>query len=68
MKIEIQREQLLQLLSDWSREMALEPLSAYGVTEADIARLVDNISPSSMKTNPIILTQTEKERLVLSGL
>jgi len=62
------QEQLLQLLSDWSREMALEPLSAYGVSEVDIPRLVDNISPSSMKTNPIILTQSEKERLVRSGL
>jgi len=48
--------------------MALEPLSAYGVSENDIPRLVANISPSSMQTNPIILTQTEKEHLVRSGL
>lgn len=62
------QQQLLQLLSDWSKKMALEPLSAYGVTEADITRLVTNISPSSMKTNPILLTQSEKEQLVRSGL
>ncbi len=61
-------EVLLSLLSDWSQQMALEPLSAYGVSEADIARLVDNISPSSMQTNPIILTQKEKEQLVRSRL
>ena len=62
------QEKLLELLSDWSRQMALEPLSAYGVTEADIPRLVANISPSSMQTNPILLTQTEKEQLVRTGL
>ena len=48
--------------------MALEPLSAYGVSEEDVSRLVANISPSSMQTNPIILTQEEKEQLVRSGI
>jgi alcohol dehydrogenase len=62
------RDALLALLTDWSELMVLEPLSAYGVKEADIPRLVENISPSSMKTNPIILTQSEKEQLVRSGL
>jgi len=62
------QEKLLELLSDWSQKMALEPLSAYGVTEADIPRLVANISPSSMQTNPIILTQDEKEQLISSGI
>ncbi|MCU7837264.1 MAG: iron-containing alcohol dehydrogenase [gamma proteobacterium symbiont of Taylorina sp.] len=62
------REQLLELLSQWSKTMALESLSAYGVTEADIDRLVSNISPSSMQTNPIILTQAEKEQLVRNNL
>jgi len=62
------QECLLDLLSDWSQKMALEPLSAYGVTEGDVSRLVANISPSSMQTNPIILTQEEKEQLVRSGL
>lgn len=62
------RDKLIQLLTQWSQVMALEPLSAYGVTEADIARLVDNISPGSMQTNPIILTQKEKEQLVRNSL
>ncbi|MCU7940828.1 MAG: iron-containing alcohol dehydrogenase [gamma proteobacterium symbiont of Bathyaustriella thionipta] len=62
------QEKLLEFLSNWSQQMALEPLSAYGVSEADIPRLVDNISPSSMQTNPILLTQAEKEQLVRCGL
>lgn len=48
--------------------MSLEPLSAYGVTEHDIPRLVQNISPSSMQTNPIVLTHAEKEQLIRARL
>jgi alcohol dehydrogenase class IV len=59
---------LLELLSDWRQQMALEPLSNYGVRETDIPRLVANISPSSMKTNPINLTQQEKEQLIQNCL
>lgn len=62
------RDQLVSLLTDWSRIMSLQPLSAYGITENDIPRLVDNISPGSMQTNPIILTQAEKEQLIRAGL
>ncbi len=62
------RGQLLSLLTNWSRIMSLEPLSAYGVTENDIPRLVENISPGSMQTNPIILTQAEKEQLIRARL
>lgn len=62
------QEKLLDLLSDWSQKMSLEPLSAYGVKESDIPRLVENISPSSMKTNPILLNPSEKEQLVKRNL
>ena len=62
------QQTLLEILADWSKDMGLQPLSAYGVSEADIPRLVANISPSSMKTNPILLTQAEKEQLIRSGL
>ncbi len=62
------QDKLVELLSNWSQQMTLKPLSAYGVTEADIPRLVANISPSSMHTNPIILTQEEKEQLVRTGI
>lgn len=48
--------------------MGLELLSAYGLTADDVSRLVENSSESRMKTNPIILTQEEKEQLVLARL
>jgi len=59
---------LISLLQDWTEQMCLEPLSAYGITTDDVSRLVNNISESSMRTNPIILTQSEKEQLVLTRL
>ncbi len=61
-------QRLIQLLRDWTKQMGLQLLSAYGVTADDVTRLVENISASSMKTNPILLTQEEKEQLVLSRL
>lgn len=62
------QQALLDFLSDWSKQMTIAPLSDYGINEQDIAKLVDNISPSSMQTNPIILTQEEKEKLIRNCL
>ncbi len=59
---------LVDFLSDWSQKMTIAPLSEFGISEQDIPRLVANISPSSMQTNPIILTQEEKETLVRNCL
>ncbi len=59
---------LVDFLSDWSHKMTITPLSEFGISEQDIPRLVTNISPSSMQTNPIILTQEEKEALVRNCL
>jgi len=52
-------EALLELLFEWTRRLELPRLSAYGMTEADIARVVANCRGSSMKTNPVILTDVE---------
>ncbi len=59
---------LVDFLSDWNRKMTIAPLSEFGISEQDIPRLVANISPSSMQSNPIILTQEEKEALVRNCL
>jgi alcohol dehydrogenase len=59
---------LIALLEDWTRHLGIRRLSAYGIEEPDFGRIVDNCRGSSMKTNPIVLTDTEitsilKERL-----
>ena len=50
---------LLEILSDWTYRMKLPTLSEYGIGEADIERIVANSRGSSMKTNPIVLTDAE---------
>jgi alcohol dehydrogenase len=50
---------LADLLETWTERMAIPRLAAYGVTERDIPRLVANSRGSSMKTNPIVLSDEE---------
>jgi alcohol dehydrogenase len=50
---------LVHTLSQWCEEMKLPRLSAYGMTEGDLDRVVENCRGSSMKTNPIVLTDAE---------
>ena len=50
---------LVARLKDWTREMQLPRLSDYGVTTADIPKIVANSRGSSMRTNPIVLTDEE---------
>ena len=46
---------LIDTLDAWTRELKLPTLAHYGVTPADIPRIVANSRGSSMKTNPIRL-------------
>lgn len=50
---------LLDTLETWTRELNLPMLTHYGVTHADIPRIVANSRGSSMKTNPVTLTDNE---------
>lgn len=50
---------LVETLNDWTRRLNLQRLGEYGITEADIPRIVANSRGSSMKTNPIVLTDQE---------
>jgi len=50
---------LLEILSDWTYRMKLPTLSEYGIGETDMGRIVANSRGSSMKTNPIVLTDAE---------
>ena len=55
---------LVDLLEEWTDRLALPRLSQYRITTADIPRIVANSRGSSMKTNPIILTDDEIARVV----
>lgn len=50
---------LVEMLDAWTLRLKLPRLGGYGVSEADIPRIVANSRGSSMKTNPLALTDAE---------
>lgn len=50
---------LIDLLKQWTDTMQLARLSHYGLTQAGLAHVVKHSRGSSMKTNPIVLTDEE---------
>lgn len=59
---------LITLLEDWTARLKLPRLAHYRVTAGDIPRIVANSRGSSMKTNPIVLTDEEIARVVEARL
>jgi alcohol dehydrogenase len=50
---------LLLVLKEWTRRFGLPRLGEFGVSEADLPRIVANCRGSSMKTNPVVLSDEE---------
>ena len=50
---------LVNALNDWTLQLKLPRLSAYGMTKTDIPLVVANCRGSSMKTTPVVLTDEE---------
>jgi alcohol dehydrogenase len=61
-------ELLIQTLNDWTQRMDLPRLRAYGIQESDIPRVVTNCRGSSMKTNPVELTDAEVREVLMQRL
>ncbi len=62
------RVALLDTLQVWTGALELPRLGHFGVTTADIPRIVANSRGSSMKTNPIVLEDAEIARIVAARL
>lgn len=58
------RQALCRLLKQWTEQMELEPLSVYGVSEKGFENIIQNCRGSSMKTNPIVMTDAEVRELL----
>jgi alcohol dehydrogenase class IV len=52
-------EALIDLLHNWTDRLKLPKLSVYGVEESGLDHIVAHSRGSSMKTNPIVLTDSE---------
>ena len=61
-------DRLVDLLAEWTERLALPRLSAYGMTDADIPAVLADSRGSSMKTNPVVLTDAEIEELIRARL
>ena len=59
---------LVQTLKDWTQKMDLPRLGVFGVQETDIMRIVANCRGSSMKTNPVGLTDAEVREVLKQRL
>lgn len=62
------REVLVATLRQWQHVLGMPRLSAHGVGSADVARIVANCRGGSMKTNPVVLTDGELERILAARL
>jgi alcohol dehydrogenase len=59
---------LVDTLEAWTRELKLPMLAYYGVTPADIPRIVANSRGSSMKTNPVLLEDSEIAAILMTRI
>ena len=62
------RRALGELLESWRAHLAVPRLSAFGITEADIPVITADSRGSSMKTNPIVLTDGEIATILRESL
>lgn len=59
---------LIDLLAQWTSELALPRLSHYGLQETGLDKVIANCRGSSMKTNPIVLSDDEIREVLLERL
>ena len=59
---------LVDTLASWTEYMQLQRLSEYGLKEEGFAHVVEHSRGSSMKTNPVVLTDDELTRILKARL
>ncbi|MBS0425446.1 MAG: iron-containing alcohol dehydrogenase [Proteobacteria bacterium] len=59
---------LVDLLTQWTEELALPRLSHYGLQSSGFDKVIANCRGNSMKTNPIVLADEEIRQILLERL
>ncbi|MDD5403537.1 MAG: iron-containing alcohol dehydrogenase [Sulfuricella sp.] len=62
------RSALLQSLEGWTERMDMPRLGAFGASAADLPRIVANCRGSSMKTNPVALSDNDVGKILRARL
>lgn len=61
-------ETLLEVLESWTQDLKLPRLSSFGMTAADIPKVVANCRGNSMKTNPVVLPDERVAQILAARL
>jgi alcohol dehydrogenase len=61
-------DRLVETLRDWTDRLELPRLSAFGITAADLDRIVADSRGGSMRTNPVALDDSELEEVLRARL
>ena len=61
---EAARSELVRVLYEWTARLKMPTLGTYGIDESHVAKIVAGSRGSSMKTNPIVLTDAEVADIV----
>ena len=64
----VAQEALVELLEDWTRRLQLPRLGAFGIGVGDLDRIAAHSRGSSMKTNPIVLSDEELKAVLRARL
>lgn len=59
---------LVKVLEDWTQNLRLRRIGDYGMQQGDIPRVVANCRGSSMKTNPVVLSDDEVAAILQARL
>jgi len=62
------QDKLVELLQQWTYDLQLERLSTYGLTSSALDHVVEHSRGSSMKTNPIVLTDEEIKSILVERM
>jgi len=62
------RGALLQSLEAWTERMGLQRLGVFGVGVADLPHIIANCRGSSMKTNPVVLSDNDVGNILQARL
>ncbi|VAW85700.1 Alcohol dehydrogenase [hydrothermal vent metagenome] len=60
------QQTLIDILQDWTQRMRVPLISEFAVQTSDLDHIVAHARGSSMKTNPIMLTDDEIKRILLA--
>lgn len=61
-------DKLVELLQQWTYDLQLEKLSRYGLNSSALDHVVEHSRGSSMKTNPIVLSDEEIKAILIERM